>query len=71
MSTYPDAPGHRNMETSMASADAIATRQGRLDMDRWSNQPRTSEVRRKGLLLDSGLRRPNGTGKLATVWFAA
>ncbi len=30
MSTYPDAPGHRNVETSIAAADAIAPKLGRL-----------------------------------------
>ncbi|MBS3929057.1 MAG: hypothetical protein KGZ65_12920 [Sphingomonadales bacterium] len=96
MSTYPDAPGHRNAETSIAAADAIAPKLGRLqrmserairdagengltadelaarlDMDRWSIQPRTSELRRKGLIRDSGQRRPNCTGKLAIVWVGA
>lgn len=93
MSTYPDAPGHRNVETSVAAADALAPKLGRLqrmaqatiraagprgltaeelaarlDMDRWSIQPRTSELRRKGLIRDSGHLRPNSTGKLAIVW---
>lgn len=96
MSTYPDAPGHRHVETSIAAADALAPKLGRLqrmaegairdagahgltadelaarlDMDRWSIQPRTSELRRKGLIRDSGQRRPNSTGKLAIVWIAA
>ena len=96
MSTYPDEPGHRNMETSIAAAHAIAPKLGRLqrmaegairnarahgltadelaarlDMDRWSVQPRTSELKRKGLIRDSGKRRPNCTGKLAIVWIAA
>src|SRR3546814_3153222 len=73
MGTYPDAPGHRNVETSIAAADALAPKLGRLqrmaegairdagahgltadelaarlDMDRWSIQPRTSGLRRKG-----------------------
>ena len=30
MSTYPDAPGHRNVETSVAAADALAPKLGRL-----------------------------------------
>ena len=30
MSTYPDKPGHRNVETSIAAADAIAPKLGRL-----------------------------------------
>ena len=96
MSTYPDAPGHRNVETSIAAAAALAPKLGRLQrmaetaireagwlgltadelaellgMDRWSIQPRTSELRRKGLIRDSGRRRPNSTGKQAIVWVAA
>lgn len=96
MSTYPDAPGHRNVDTSIAAADALSPKLGRLQrmaenairdagwlgltadelaarlaMDRWSIQPRTSELRRKGLIRDSGQRRPNCTGKLAIVWIAA
>ena len=95
MSTYPHEPGHRNVETSVAAADALAPQLGRLqrmaettirdagahgltadelaarlDMDRWSIQPRTSELKRKGLVRDSGQRRPNSTGKLAIVWVA-
>lgn len=95
MSTYPDAPGHRNVETSIAAANALAPKLGRLqrlalaaireagwlghtadelaarlDMDRWSIQPRTSELKRKGLIRDSGQRRPNSTGKQAIVWVA-
>lgn len=96
MSTYPDAPGHRNVDTSVAAANALAPKLGRLqrmaleaiknagwrghtadelaaalEMDRWSIQPRTSELRRKGLIRDSGQRRPNSTGKMAIVWTAA
>jgi hypothetical protein len=96
MSTYPDAPGHRNVDTSIAAADALTPRLGRLqrmaettirdagaqgltadelaaglEMSRWSIQPRTSELRRKGLIRDSGQRRPNSTGKQAIVWIAA
>lgn len=96
MDTYPNAPGHRNVETSIAAAEALAPKLGRLqrmavaairdagadgltadelaarlDMDRWSIQPRTSELKRKGLIRDSGLRRPNCTGKLAIVWIGA
>jgi len=96
MSTYPDAPGHRNVDTSVAAADAIAPKLGRLqrmagaairdagahgltadelaarlEMERYSIQPRTSELRRKGLIRDSGQRRPNRTGKAAIVWIAA
>ena len=96
MSTYPDAPGHRSVDTSIAAAEDLAPKLGRLqrmaettirdagprgltadelsarlDMDRWSIQPRTSELRRKGLIRDSGRRRPNSTGKQAIVWIAA
>jgi hypothetical protein len=49
------------------TADELAARVG---LDRWSIQPRTSELRRKGVIRDSGLRRPNGTGKKAIVWTA-
>lgn len=96
MNAYPDAPGHRNVETSLAAANDLLPKLGRLqrmasaairdagwigltadelaarlDMDRWSIQPRTSELRRKGLIRDSGQRRANATGKLAIVWIAA
>lgn len=50
------------------TADELAAR---LDMERWSIQPRTSELRRKGLIQDSGKRRANCTGKLAIVWIVA
>mgnify|MGYP005854654539 CR=1 FL=1 len=42
----------------------------RLKMDRSTIQPRTSELKRKGLIRDSGLRRLNKTGKKAIVWVA-
>ncbi|WP_230281663.1 helix-turn-helix domain-containing protein [Croceicoccus sp. Ery15] len=96
MSAYPNAPGHRNVETSVAAANALAPKLGRLQqmaheaireagargrtadelaerlgMDRYSIQPRTSELRRKGLICDSGERRRNATGKMAIVWVAA
>lgn len=96
MSLYTDAPGHRSVETSIAAANALAPKLGRLqrmaetairdaglqgltadelaarlDMDRWSIQPRTSELKRKGLIRDSGHRRPNATGKSAIVWTVA
>lgn len=96
MSVYPDAPGHRGVETSVAAGEALAPKLGRLqrlaeaaireagwlgltadelanrlELDRWSIQPRTSELKRKGLIRDSGQRRPNATGKLAIVWVAA
>ena len=96
MNAYPDAPGHRNVDTSVAAALELAPKLGRLQrmtvtairdagahgltadelaarlgMDRSSIQPRTSELRRKGIIRDSGRRRRNATGKLAIVWIAA
>jgi DNA-binding MarR family transcriptional regulator len=95
MSTYPNAPGHRNVETSVAAANDLALKLGplqarahsaiqdagsngltavelaqRLKVDRITIQPRTSELRRRGLVQDSGQRRPNPTGKNAIVWVA-
>ena len=96
MSIYPDAPGHRQVETSVAAADDLAPKLGRLQrmaqatirdaglsgltadelaarlkMDRWSIQPRTSELKRQGLIRHSDHRRPNATGKRAIVWITA
>lgn len=95
MGTYPDAPGHRQVDTSIAGADALAPKLGRLQrtvlgpireagqtgltgdevalrlgVERWTIRPRTSELRRKGLIRDSGQRRPNCSGKAAIVWIA-
>ncbi|WP_260482371.1 hypothetical protein [Sphingomicrobium flavum] len=47
------------------TADELAER---LDMDRYSIQPRTSELKRMGKIVDSRLRRKNCTGKSAIVW---
>lgn len=96
MNVYPYAPGHRNVDTSIAAAVALAPKLGRLQqmaweairdagqhgltadelaallrMDRWSIQPRTTELKRQGLIRDSGQRRKNATGKMAIVWIAA
>ncbi len=96
MNRYPDAPGHRGVDTSIAAGDALAPKLGRLqrmaeaairdagwlgltadelaarlDMDRYTIQPRTSELQRKGLIRDSGQRRRNASGKQAIVWVAA
>lgn len=93
MSAYPNAPGHRNVETSVFAAADLRPKLGRLQsmalaairdagaygftalelaerlkVDRLAIQPRTSELRRKGLIQDSGHRRPNPTGKSAIVW---
>lgn len=49
------------------TADELAARLGH---DRWSIQPRTSELRHLGKIVDSGQRRKNCTGKSAIVWIA-
>ena len=41
-----------------------------LAMERTTVQPRTTELRRLGLIDDSGQRRPNPNGKRAIVWIA-
>jgi hypothetical protein len=90
---YPDTPGHRGVDTSIAAADAIAPKCGRLQklaldailtrralgrtveetsqatgVDERSIQPRISELRVRRLIVDSGHRRRNSTGKRAIVW---
>lgn len=95
MDHYPGTPGHRNVTTSIAAAQHLAPKLGRLQrmamaairaagpdgltaselaevmgMERWSVQPRTSELRCKCLIRDSGQRRRNVTGKAAIVWVA-
>lgn len=42
-----------------------------LGLERWTVQPRLSELKAKGLIVDSGQRRKNITGKRAVVWIAA
>jgi hypothetical protein len=96
MMAYPDAPGHRKVQTSIAAAEALTPKLAhlqnlvcsaiadagengltadevavRLGMERWVLRPRTSELRRKGAIRDSGRRRPNVTGKQAIVWIVA
>ena len=94
-SVYPDVPGHRGTDTSIAAATAIAPVSARiqrmvllaiaevgsrgltaeelatrLSMERTTVQPRTTELRRRGLIDDSGQRRRNRNGKSAIVWTA-
>lgn len=96
MSLYPNAPGHRDVDTSVVAADALAPKLGRLQrivlkaiedagehgatseelaeqlgLERYCAQPRTSELRRKGLVRDGGSRRRNASGKLAIAWVAS
>jgi hypothetical protein len=95
MSEYPDAPGHRGIDTSIEAAEHIASHSGRLQklalatireagaagltalelaarlqVDRFSIQPRTTELKRLGLIRDSGQRRQNPSGVNAIVWVA-
>lgn len=42
-----------------------------LDIDKGTVQPRTSELRDSGKIMDSGLRRLNDSGKKAIVWKVA
>ena len=58
----------REAGTTGLTADELAASIG---MDRYSVQPRTSELRRKHLIVDSGARRFNRSGKRAIVWTAA
>lgn len=41
-----------------------------VNIDRDVIQPRTSELRGRGLIRDSGVRRRNASGRLAIVWTA-
>ena len=50
------------------TADELAAR---LEMERWTVQPRTSELKAKGLIADSGNRRKNDNGKRAVVWIGS
>ena len=48
-----------------ATSDQVATRLG---IDRLSIRPRMTMLRDLGRIRDSGIRRPNVSGKLAAVW---
>lgn len=90
---YPDAPGHRGIDTSIEAADRIAPHCGRLqrlvlgafeeagengltafeladhlELDRYSVQPRCTELKVKKLIHDSGERRLAPSGCKARVW---
>jgi len=49
------------------TADELAAQ---LNVDRYTIQPRTSELKLRGMIRDSGLRRKNASGKRAIVWVA-
>lgn len=93
--SYPDVPGNRSVDTSIAATADIHLQLGklqrhvheaikaagiyglttneiaaRLNVDRGSVQPRTSELKARGLIRDSQMRRPNANGKKAIVWVA-
>jgi hypothetical protein len=57
----------RDAGSNGLTADELAATIG---VTRWAIQPRTTELRRKHLITDSGLRRLNVTGKRAIVWVA-
>jgi len=89
---YPDRPGHRNTDTSVAAAVAMVGKApplrervidalrkygpltsfeiaARTGVSYRAIQPRTSELRARGKITDSGARRRDPeTGKLAIVW---
>ena len=50
-----------------ATSDEIAACLG---TERWLMRPRCAELRNRKLIVDSGARRQNVTGRLATVWIA-
>ena len=70
------APAAGRLQRMVLDAIAAAGPLGRstneiadqLELDRNSIQPRTSELRSKRLIADSGLRRRNANGKRAIVW---
>jgi len=96
MSGYPDKPGHRGVDTSVAAATDLTARAPSirelvynavlgashrggltteevcsiLDLPYATVQPRTSELLAEDppRIMDSGVRRPNHTGKQAIVW---
>ena len=89
---YPAQPGARDRDTSIAAAEAIASKaptlraatlaafqhfHAGLTADEaaavlgasiLSIRPRVTELTRMGELEDSGVRRPNHSGKAAVVW---
>lgn len=72
------APNARSLQAKVLAAIRQAGGSGlttneccdRLGFDRDSIQPRTSELRAKRLIVDSGQRRRNASGKRAIVWVA-
>lgn len=60
--------------TGRAGLDGLTAHEtaDELGFDKMAIQPRLSELRRKGRIIDSGRRRDNATsGKRAIVWVAA
>lgn len=90
---YPNAPGYRNRDTSLAAAKAIEPEHTRLkrlslaaiqvsprtadevasllERTPFSIRPRVAELAKAGLIVDSGYRRRNESGKSAIVWRVA
>lgn len=93
---YPEAPGHRGIDTSIEAAEGVAPKAHtvrqqvyemisdaglhgqtteelatRLGIDYGTVQPRTSELKKAGMIRDSGRRRKNAIGKNIIVWIIA
>lgn len=88
--SYPAAPGHRGVDTSIAAADsvgrcALALREqcmarlrigpatadevaGYLGASVLAIRPRFTELAQAGLIVDTGERRRNDSGRMAKVW---
>ena len=58
----------REAKLSGLTAHELASQLG---MERTTTQPRVSELRRLGRVIDSGRRRANANGKRAIVWVAS
>jgi predicted Rossmann fold nucleotide-binding protein DprA/Smf involved in DNA uptake len=91
--TYPNVPGHRWRETSIAAAESMKDKAptlrarclaelsngpstadqiaGSLEQSILSVRPRVAELARMGLIVDTGVRALNASGKSAIVWAAA
>ncbi|HEX9636908.1 MAG TPA: phage protein GemA/Gp16 family protein [Acidobacteriota bacterium] len=94
---YPEGPGWRDNEASIAAAEAMAAdaptirarvlraiagawltggltadeAAARLGLTPFTVRPRVTELRIMGAVVDSGLKRANESGLMATVWCAA
>ena len=90
MSAYPEAPGHRDTDTSFDAARSMDGIAGRLRQEAFkfltqsggatadevaahvgvsvlAMRPRITELKQQGVIVDSGLRRLNRSGRRAAV----